>query len=84
MIKIFVNGLEVITLEATMDLRLGRKITFLGTEYAIQQVESTQNEMKVYLVHEKDFKPKHDDRVYYTAPVRPFANALTPNRNPFL
>lgn len=58
MIKLFINGLEVIALKATMDLRLGRKVTFLGTEYAIQDIESTTTEIKVYLVHEKDFRFK--------------------------
>lgn len=83
MIKIFVNGLEVITLEATMDLRLGRKITFLGTEYVIQDIESTTTEIKVYLVHEKDFKFKvRNDAIGIT--VGNNSPIFQSKRNPFL
>ncbi|HSQ89775.1 hypothetical protein [Romboutsia sp.] len=61
MLKIYVNGNEVIALKATMDLRIGKELKIMGSEYYIESVESTREYVRVDCVDEYSWKSRRID-----------------------
>lgn len=59
MIKIFINDREVIELNAMMDLRLGQKVTVLGTEYLIDRIKNERDCVKVFCEEKMNFAVKY-------------------------
>lgn len=53
MIRILLNGNEVIKFHGNMDLRLGKPVTILGTKYVIQKIRSTVDFVEVIIEEEK-------------------------------
>lgn len=56
MIKILINGNEVIEFNGHMDLRIGQQLKVLGNKYYIKEVESTKECVKVELVSEREWE----------------------------
>lgn len=62
MIKILLNGNEVIEFSGNMDLRIGQEIKILGCKYYIKDVKSTREHVKVEVGEELKCSIKIDGK----------------------
>ena len=80
MIKIFINEQEIITLKATMDVRIGKRINFLGSEYFIDRVSTTKEFINVYCIDKHTWaeKKKNENVIASDFKLHPVARPATP------
>lgn len=88
MIKILLNGNEVVEFNGNMDLRIGQEVKILGNRFYIKNVESTRTCVKVEISEEQKCSIKIDGKalgmgIVNTGHVNSLNTKTSYGRNPF-
>lgn len=88
MIKILLNGNEVVQFNGTMDLRIGQEVKVLGSKFYIKNIESTRSCVKVEIEEEQKCSLKIDGTrlatsVINTGHINTLGSKTSYGRNPF-
>lgn len=81
MIKILINGNEIIEFNGYMDLRTGQQLKVLGNKYYIKEVESTKECVKVELISEYEWENRF--KLSHGLVGRIDSGIINTGRNPF-